>query len=459
MEILTEQKTKYKSYATEELSRSRPTLYKHPENLNLIGNVEYLPEYKSSYVPHDILEIPRRFSHGSRRRMGEYGGDELPKDSSYGRPRMPHPSECHLTLEGGCCGIPEYQSQYIEYPLEKRCHSIPQITSIKFQGDFKNIPEYKESFRSFENVTQSAPFRKADNLTLYGQKMEAAPLPEYQAQFKSSSSYKSADRTYPIRKADHLTMAGDFSKDMPEYNESFKDYHIKNMPERAKGRQPHFSLTGQGEFVPEYRHNFVDFPRSRPVVQKPHSGIILPIEERRFHPPNANVQKLTFVNNGNIHEPVLDNVPFHEVPEYRKAKTDYLIRERSTSRDRKILQENSGGGGRKSRENSPVKNRSPSPTFRMRVENVDDFGRTFAGAPSSPKYGRRANRNVIDENKNAIRNRTSIVEGNPRYLNKSSGYIRVENQQRASKNPDVSFVVLQEPCKQSAWMKPKWYDS
>lgn len=429
MEIGSEHQSNYKCYGPEELNRSKPQLYKYPENLNLIGNVDYRPEYRTSYIEHDI---PRRRRYA---RMNE------------SQQQTPHPSESHFKLEGNVLYKPEYMSNFVEFPIEKS-HSIPQLASIKFHGEFKGVPEYKERFKTYDNIAKSACIRRTDNLHPFGGLVDT--ISEYREQFQESIiSNEERIRRYSERQ-DNLRPTGEFSKDVPEYNESFRDYHITAVPERARTRPTHLNLTGSRDFTPEYRNNYVDFPRSRPISKKPSPSLITPLKGNIYATDSGKKQELHFVHTrDNIHEPVLDEVPFKELPEYRRARTNYLIRERSSSHDRKILANEVGDSSTStvgSATSRKVDRESNVPQFKLTVEDVDSKRK-------SPKFGRRSRHDsIVGENRNSIRNRTSIVEGNPKYNRNAGGFLRLDSDENQS-----AFVVLTEPCKQSGWMKPKWY--
>jgi hypothetical protein len=120
---------------------------------------------------------------------------------------------------------------------------------------------------------------------------------------------------------------------------------------------------------------------------------------------------------------------------------------------------------------SPQRGRSSSKTgFRYTVENVD--------APKLPlhqrtaKFGRRSSTTSNSEVKNnsaKARHQTRVIEGNTNYIRDSTDYYNRQQQQlqqqpaagrvyNKTNENQRSFVVLQEPCKRSAWMKPTWYD-
>jgi hypothetical protein len=114
--------------------------------------------------------------------------------------------------------------------------------------------------------------------------------------------------------------------------------------------------------------------------------------------------------------------------------------------------------------------RSPSKSgFRYTVEHVDAPKRAV-------KYGRRSSMashsDTVASNSARARHQTRVIEGNPNYIRDTTESYRRQQQQqqqvvqtpaagRVYNQPndrDRAFVVLQEPCKRSAWMRPTWYD-
>ncbi|XP_059613513.1 uncharacterized protein LOC132259772 [Phlebotomus argentipes] len=417
METESEHRRKFRLFLEEELSNCRPSAYKYPENLKLTGEVDYHPEYASSYVPYSMLEV---------RRIEDRPLQEITNRHNFPMSNVPTDNAYS----------PEYRSKFVEFPVIEKSHSIPQMTNIRLQGDFQGVPEYAEKFKSYESVNRSTPIRKPDNLLLGG---EIDVRPEYREQFREPER-SALERCQLLRKDDHLKMSGEFSKRPPEYFESFKDHNITAPPLRAKAREPFLNLKGDTEFNPEYKCRFLDFPRSRPVTRKPDSHFRL-----SAMPDGSYIRRFTKNPAPNIHTPP-EIMPFEALPEYRKAKSDYIIKERTPSRDRipsavsprKDLNDNL-----ERRRRSSTKEVPSSATFRVMVENVDD---PPSGRYRSPKFGRRAagGGQETDENATRIRERVSVVEGNAKYSAKDAN--------------GNAFVVLKQSPKQSEWMKPKWYE-
>lgn len=167
----------------------------------------------------------------------------------------------------------------------------------------------------------------------------------------------------------------------------------------------------------------------------------------------------------------LENLPFQCQPEVRRAKNDLLLKKRSPPRSMQLetitshtIGEPSDELTNKASNMELLKAKSPSPTFKLTVQNVDDPGGTFIKKPT-PKFGRRAStlggQHVSDAQR--IRNRTRVVEGNRQYPDTYQHILGgSQNKKTPTKMPSEispSFIVLKEPCKQTKWMKSSWYDS
>lgn len=209
-----------------------------------------------------------------------------------------------------------------------------------------------------------------------------------------------------------------------------------------------------------FRATYLDFPRSRPTVTKPSSNIKL--GETNPKPP-VNVSDNKFESNPlikNIHEPILEDLSFLCQPEVRRAKKEMLIKERQAYKEPATntmdttfsggptddLKANKSALPPASARGEPLKSRNASPSFKLTVKNVDDPGGTFK--KTTPKFGRRAS---IGKEAHRLRNRTKIIEGNREYVEP------MPDHRRKSTRDGPSFIVLNEPCKQSKWMKPLWY--
>lgn len=170
----------------------------------------------------------------------------------------------------------------------------------------------------------------------------------------------------------------------------------------------------------------------------------------------------------NVHDPNLEDLPFMCQPEVRRAKQDLLIKKRSPRKEinnnfsektfegevigppADDLKSNNSAAFRSPRRRSSVRSRNASPSFKLTVENVDDPGGSFQKKKVSPKFGRRASRDVKrGKDSHTIRNQTKVVEGNRDYI--------VGGNKTQEQPP---FVVLKEPNKPNRWMKQSnWYDS
>lgn len=217
---------------------------------------------------------------------------------------------------------------------------------------------------------------------------------------------------------------------------------------------------------------FLNFPRTRPVINKPPTNINLydAAKKKKDHRSSSITKR--FEPNSlskNVHDPNLEDLPFMCQPEVRRAKQDLLIKKRSPRKEinnnlvEKTFEKDFFGSptndlksnnsaALKSPRSSIGKSRNTSPSFKLTVQNVDDPGGSFK-KKLSPKFGRRASKDVKrGKDSHNIRNQTKVIEGNRNYI--------VDNKTRKEKNGEAPFVVLNEPCKQNKWMKQSvWYDS
>lgn len=156
---------------------------------------------------------------------------------------------CHLRLEGELSYQPEYRSQYITFPIEKS-HSIPQLNNIRFQGKFVGVPEYRDSFKFYDQYVKCAPIIKPGNLSVKG---SVESIGEYSENFKGHDR-KTVETSVSAKKSDMFRLLGEMAgNQQAEYTESFKDPKITKMPERAKPRESILSLKGNMDYTPEYR--------------------------------------------------------------------------------------------------------------------------------------------------------------------------------------------------------------
>lgn len=243
MDILTEHKQNYVPYSREDLLGSRPALVRIPESLKLTGAIELFPEYRSQFcainmshqLPKKIIRPAPEFSSPKK--------EQRPLDVAKERIER-----THLSLDGKRDLLPEYKSKYVALPME-RSKIIPQGSHFTMQGRFGGVPEYQESFKNYEKFAKSAPIKKADSLKPFG---AIYANPEYSERFREPD-LKKFEKRDSYRRPDNLQAAGEFSRELPEYCESFRDYHITAKPEKGKCRDTYFKLAGETNWDPEYR--------------------------------------------------------------------------------------------------------------------------------------------------------------------------------------------------------------
>ncbi|XP_053967118.1 uncharacterized protein LOC128868719, partial [Anastrepha ludens] len=479
MQDKSEHQEQFHWYTSDDLEFCRSIPAKNSENLFMTGDINMEPEYRSSYISYPMVDrttkiLPREVFRldpdpiNKKLQPTAEGAIATKKsvDNKISRQLAARNLQmCHLqhcVPETKYSTNPsEYKHQFVQFPIEK-AHSIPQISNLKIQGKFGGVPEYQDCFKMYENYSKSAPIKKVDNLRVSGaeviEKMnDNTKVPEYREKFREPP--KNVSKEKPLKTYDHLHLNGQFSKDIPEYYESFRDPQIRQMPERGKCREPYLRLKGKIEFNPEYRNTFSDFPRSRPIVCKPTSTFRLPTTSAISNSVAMKSTKKSPCRKFKSSSPQKiecnEVVPITDItitPEYRRAHYQYQLRERTSACKPKVenIGEASIGHASKTKYASIVAQRkisessdtSSKPLYmqkrRTSSHRQANMGYQYGpGGPTScatkkvPKFGRRA----------SVLQNTSNLE---------TGF---------GQDNDESFVVLNEPCKQSHWMKKSWYES
>lgn len=438
------------------------------------------PEYRSSYITYPMVDrttkiLPREMfrihSPPQPLRVESKSSSEieiihkLNENKTQREKAAEQQQECHLqrraiTDDSQPKASPsEYMRQYVPFSVEK-AHSIPQMSHIKMQGNFQVIPEYQDSFKMYANYAKPEPIIKADNLRTSGSEMQMpnthqTNIAEYRDNYPKPPNGLEKEKS--LKTEDHLRPNGQFSKDVPEYYESFRDPHVKQVPEKGKSREPYLHLQGKLEFNPEYRNTYLDFPRARPVVPKPVSSFRLPTSNNATSMGGKSKEMSPKYEDGSNSSPsILETDPdMTNSPEYRKACYNYQIRERSPTQ--KAIPEMPTKDAKKLLRNE---RKSPSPLAKGNVSNYRQRKTSILDSQSSspgmenmgrvhlkpPKFGRRAGESALRNAENC-RSNTSIIEGNPKYS---------LSQRKTAFNSDSihdSFVVLEnKPCKRSHWM-------
>lgn len=373
MDIYSEQKSQYKPYSEETISRARPPMIKKPNNLFLTGDIELFPEYRTSYVPYSLdsiykynkqpcfhakrdkkikklppqtfREVPREVKRDEVIRREQESQQQMPErdkpleakilNNNYG---VPCTNRYHQKLDSENNNhVPEYQSKYQPF-VGKRSSLIPQKDHLtKYDGDdkFHGASEYTNRYKTYDHFTKSAPIKKQDNLHMNGMN---DMRPEYKERYKEIDM-NTFVRRRPYRQQDNLQSEGDFGRDMPEYHSKYKDHHISSFPERAKPKHDFLCLNGEMDYSPEYRNNYVEFPRQRPVVKRAPSNIRMPTTHDRDRktdnidlPINLSYHETGSTRPMRMSTQDEEEIPIERRPEYRRAMRNYMMKERSPSR-------------------------------------------------------------------------------------------------------------------------------
>lgn len=378
MDNFSEQKSQYKPYSDYVVSHARPKAIIKPNNLFLTGDIELFPEYTRSYVPYSLDSIykcnkppcyhikPKREKIVKKAPSQDYiPPSEEPVRMPREDPRPPREEAPQALPErdrameakllnnnyGVACTnryhekldsennnyMPEYRSKYQPF-VAQRSDLIPQISRLgKNDGDgqFHGASEYTNRYKTYDHFTKSAPIKKQDNLHMTGM---TQMRPEYKDRYKEIDMHTYV-RRQPYRQHDNLQSEGDFGHEMPEYHEKYKDHHISSFPERAKPKHDFLCLNGEMEYSPEYRGNYVEFPRQRPFVKRPPTNVRMPTShEIDRKPDNVGLPiNLSYHESGSTRlmrtrSQEEEDEPITARPEYRKAMRHYMIKERSPSR-------------------------------------------------------------------------------------------------------------------------------
>ncbi|KAG5673823.1 hypothetical protein PVAND_003837 [Polypedilum vanderplanki] len=348
MDIKSEQKSQFRAYSDDIFSSARPAMIKKPNNLHLTGKIELQPEYRSKFIPYSFDSVyksnkpqcfhtkPRerrevdRTNHCKNREKENYRreSEDMQESRKIIDMRQNYESDMYQ---------PEYKSKY-KPVIGQRSSIIQQPCHFqKFNDEFNAVSEYNNRYKTYDQFTKSAPIKKQDNLYMRG---ETQMQPEYKDRYKEID-YKSYVRQPPLRQQDNLysNERGPY-QNVPEYAEQYKDYNA-GQPERGRAREDYLQLNGDMEYDAEYRNNYVEFPRQRPIVRKPSTHIqlssndrkerkpdnfSLPIDVPPYHHDTTPAKVLASKNNDD------DEIPIESTPEYRKAMRNYMLKERSPTR-------------------------------------------------------------------------------------------------------------------------------
>ncbi|XP_021699896.1 uncharacterized protein LOC110676410 isoform X2 [Aedes aegypti] len=495
MDKKSEHHANYVPYTTESIAKSRPPLIKHSETLKTFNGSKRTPEYseyRSSFLPYkltDFLYEPKKISKMSIKKEAIKLGELSCSDSTLHNKKKAEKSNLRLT--GETMLDPEYKTKYIPFSIEKS-QSTPQLNNINFTGNFSGMPsEYKECYKSYDHFTKSAPIKKLDNLSLSGL---LDLTPEYKDRFQNPLLSR-CDRPSYLKREDNLHLDGDFVNRMPEYCSSYRNPNIIHKPEKAKPKDTILHLEGGMSYEPIYRCSYIDFPRNRPVINKPECNIKL---ETSVEPNQLGFRKhRSRIPVRSQQHAFTDEelAKFEALPEYRKAKRELMIKPRPLSSNKSTLaqqihneknkvglrQDGQSVSSKITPSDDEEKIMKKTPSFKFMVENIDDNRKLKLHQEKRSKSPilaiQRENGPVELYNKPFFkdsksfnrRNRTNVIESNVKYAKNASDQYRHyqmgKAKNRAYDEQNVvskSFVVLNAPVKQKNkhWLGPTTiYDS
>lgn len=170
---------------------------------------------------------------------------------------------CMFKVQGEVTYAPDYNGKF-KGNME-RSGSISHVNNIKFHGQFHGTPEYRDSFKSYNHFTKSAPIKAQDHLRVSPITVNTAivsphisSLSEYTDKYKeidlrSAERRKLSKQMSNVATRNNLMIGHSDQHVFPEYFDNFKDYNIKKPPEKPKPRSPILSLNGSLDYNPEYR--------------------------------------------------------------------------------------------------------------------------------------------------------------------------------------------------------------
>lgn len=359
MDILSEQKTQFRPFPADIISRARPPMVKKPNNLFLTGDIELFPEYRSAFVPYSLDSIyksnktscfhPKREKKIVKKvpvpsvQVAPPQQDNRPDVADL--PEMPQnrkPIEakiCNNNYGVSCMNryhekldtennyVPEYRSKY-KPVIAERSSIIPQQSHfVKYEDEFAATSEYNNRYKTYDHFAKSAPIKKGDNLSMKG---STYMHPEYAERYKKVD-INTFERRQPYRQQDNLHQFdalqsnGHFGRQQPEYYEKFKDHQIRTLPERAKPKNDFLNIGNQHEFVklPQNVRLSSNRDSERNLKQQ---NIDLPIDVPSYRDDGSARRKLSRTYSEE------EEIPIHSRPEYRRAMRNYMIKERSPSR-------------------------------------------------------------------------------------------------------------------------------
>lgn len=265
MDGYSESHRQFRPYSEHDILTSRPKLIIHPDNLRLSGNIELFPEYRTKYVHYDIDKIVKSNNSkaiNSYYKMIDNNSLQNAISTSLVTKKPPSLQSTNSKIqkenedthsrnsnryyrkmeEDKNSYMPEYKSKFqLPIHIEKRA-SIPQGSHfIKHSGDLKaQGSEYADRFRTYDHFTKSGPIKKSDYLRQMNSKESFDSRPEYKDRYKQID-FKTFEKNGPFKHQDNLRMDGEFPKQIPEYNDRYKD-HQTMPPVRAKPKQGFYIL-------------------------------------------------------------------------------------------------------------------------------------------------------------------------------------------------------------------------
>ena len=160
----------------------------------------------------------------------------------------------------------EQQDKYISYLLSRRPIMEKKKTLLKMDGDFDFLTENNVSYVAHDTPRRPPPIRKRSTSLKLDGDFEFSP--EYR------DSYVNFNRSRPVtyKPKETLKNNGEKFENLTEMKTQFVNFENVQIPQSAKPEN-NLHVGGEMEILPEYKVNYIDFPRERPFIRKPFNQI------------------------------------------------------------------------------------------------------------------------------------------------------------------------------------------
>lgn len=188
------------------------------------------------------------------------------KTFSHKKTRQRRPGS-HLKLEALPMDFTtEKVEKFIVFPNAERARSLRRNTALKPEGEFYTETEFQREFQPHGSFERTRSLKHPSNLKLEGlfDTLTSEQREKYVA-------YLISRRPVLEKRHTELKLVGEF-----DFNTESQMKFVApgSQPRHAlRKRSTSLKLDGEADYTPEYRRSFVDLPRSRPLVMRPHGQL------------------------------------------------------------------------------------------------------------------------------------------------------------------------------------------